>query len=151
MADQTETGGLPAIDGSRVDPRTRASRKCVATTAAGTPCQSAPLHGDTFCLMHSPNVTHEQRQAVSRRGGEARKARGFATGPTKIKLPTPEVLCATIVDALSQARRGAMKASTAESICRMAATAIKSLDAVDTAKRLAALEAEVAELRKGAK
>ena len=56
-----------------------ANRACIASKSGGEPCRAPPLHGDEFCLVHSPDHADEVAEA-RRLGGQRRRRERAVSG-----------------------------------------------------------------------
>ena len=115
--------------------------KCAGITRAGKQCPSPPLPGSQWCWMHAPEAAEARREA-SRKGGRAKST------AERAKKAIPAAMDADELGGwLSLLFRQVMAGTVEPRVGTAAATIAKVLFDVKSAVDVAALEAQVAELR----
>ena len=59
------------------------SRSCAGHKQSGEPCQAAPLSGNEFCFLHSPEHT-EEAAAARKLGGQRRRRESTLAGAYEV-------------------------------------------------------------------
>jgi hypothetical protein len=118
------------------------ARACIGTTGNGTPCQATPQSGSSFCFLHDPNKTEEQRRA-RQAGGSTRAAKVLdAETPAKVIQSVADVK-GLLSETIHQVRTGAIDPKIGNCIGYLSGILLKAIEVGDIEERLAAMEAVV--------
>ena len=128
------------------------SRRCIDTTAAGTPCKTAPLEGKERCYFHDPENA-AARLLASKAGGERQSTkRGAETarlveimaaqmvGLPPVSITDPKSILALLSVTLTALRRGEMDQGIAKAIASLCTVALAALKSDSTDAKVAELE-----------
>lgn len=120
--------------------------KCHALNAQSEPCQAEPLKDSDYCVWHDPNLA-ERRKEWSLRGGKGKANTARAKKRLK-RLDLDEIdaaLCTAMLDVL----RGELEPGIATAAASVARTIHAVRTATDHERRIAELEASLADSSKG--
>ncbi len=113
--------------------------QCKAKTTNGNPCQANAMTKNDYCYLHSPNVSEEEKQKISRKGGKKRAlVNERPSQPVPLESPNHVVLL--LADTINQVREGKMDIRTANCLGFLSGHIVRALELTEVHQRLKRIE-----------
>jgi hypothetical protein len=113
--------------------------QCEFTRPDGRPCGAPAMVGTTYCYLHNPAISAEEKRAAQVRGGRTHAPVLSAPLPA-IPINAPLDVVTLLADTVSRVRSGELDHRLANCICALAGQLLRAFEITQTDVRIEKLE-----------